>query len=149
MNTELNLSGDAALVDTVLRFQISVNHFLIMKKFHALGYLPHDFPNLLTLDWRRAVFDKVGWNEILIFPTMNVVVKVQLAEFHIDENILRNLSDLYHCYNVRMAPVFVEALDSFDFIFDDLCVDAGDVNQFPRKILPTLIPFDGMEGQLF
>lgn len=77
---------------------------------------------------------------------MNVVVKVQLAKFHIDENVLRNVSDLRDCYNVPMTPIFVEAPDSFDFIFDSLRVYAGDVNQFPCKMLPTLIPF--MEGQL-
>lgn len=80
---------------------------------------------------------------------MNVVMKVQLAEFHIDENVLRNVSDLHDCYNVPMAPIFVEALDCFDFIFDDLRVYAGDVNQFPCKMLPILIPFDSIEGQLF
>ena len=91
-----------------------------MKEFHASGYLRHDIPNLSTLRWRRVVFDKVGWNKILSFPTMNVVVKVQRTEFHIDEDVLRNVSDLHYCYNVLMAPIFVEALDSFDFIFDDL-----------------------------
>jgi len=81
---------------------------------------------------------------------MNEVVKVQFAEFHIDENVLGNVSNLQDLYNVRMTSIFVEVQDSFDFIFDDLCVYAGGaVDQFPCKILRLLIPFDSMEGQPF
>lgn len=61
---------------------------------------------------------------------MNVIIEIQVAEFHINKHVLGNFSDLNDFYNMLMAPTLAEVANSFDFIFDILYRQAGDMNQF-------------------
>jgi hypothetical protein len=62
-----------------------MNHPLAVQKLNAPGDMQHNIPNLLTFHRRRLILDKTRRNSGLILPAINVVIQIQVAQFHINE----------------------------------------------------------------
>jgi len=99
----------------------------------------HDIPNLLAFNRWRSVRDKVRRNLRRVFATINEVIAGQLAEFHVDKHVLRDISNIHDRYNMPMSSIVVQAKNCLYLVVDDFCIDAREVNQLSRIELLALV----------
>jgi hypothetical protein len=103
-----------------------MNHSFAMQKPDTLCDIQHDIPNLLTFQRWRLILDEIYSNSGWILFAINVVVQVQVTQFHVDEEKWGDIADFHDGNDVWMGAAFEEFQNSLDFILYNFRTDTRD-----------------------
>ena len=92
---------------TVLRFYVPVNLFVFMNEGKASTDIPHDFQHRLHVQ-RRHPIQRVR--------LINVLLKIEIAELHINEIPSSKLGMSINSHNIVMAWLFAKLFNCLQFV---------------------------------
>ena len=98
---------------TIGGFNISVNDIIFMDERQSCGSVLHDGPDLSGTIQR-------GDGNLRFMMSVNILLKIEIAQFHIDEEKVRTeqLSIAEYRYNVFALAFYAELLDRFKLVLN-------------------------------